>query len=238
MLCIAMELMTSTGALSFLSILVAVIVVVVSYFGLARASSSCWKGIETGGFPAAEIDAYRKGLHVTISTKFGGSKNSLVYERAKQATTYLRDIGVKVYNPNTAIDEGLWDDGKGGNAAWLLHFREDGLLETLKAKGFVLQLQTTFGEKSDMQKAEEGIATEIGKSGVPVIGISGVQDECFGMFEREILFALDLAHRQWKSGKICNGVQSTEDVERYIGLENAILYDIYNKMKEETDKCP
>jgi hypothetical protein len=129
------------------------------------------------------------GMHVVISTKFGGG----YLEVSKRVKTALQALGCTVYNPNT--------DNKLGENGWLKSFNLN-LNSVAKKKGFVFQLQQGEARmKSDMQEAEEMLA-ENWKGGVPKIG-AYIPDD--GEYNDQLLRvdawkAIQCARRQWAQG--------------------------------------
>merc|ERR1711862_542700 len=96
-----------------------------------------------------------------------------------------------------------------GQSNWLLSFRES-LKKSKETQGFVFQIQAgMFRDKSDMQKAEEDMAKEIEKTGVPRIGCAesgqlGMPLELRAM--QYVLMAKQRAEGQWSRGRIEDSV--------------------------------
>ena len=138
--------------------------------------------------------------HVTLSTKYEG--NALAFSvKAKEA---LESFGFTVYNPNTDCPHKEGDKVKGASN-WLRAFRES-LGKSYRTHGFVVQLQQDgTRERSDMQVAEEDMASETRKHGVPVMGIYG------SIGGSEVPKALVLARNQWASGECEAQAAKVED---------------------------
>ena len=133
------------------------------------------------------------GMHVVLSTKFGGGKGGVYFDVSVRAKTALEALGCTVYNPNT--------DNKLGDNGWLKSFNLN-LNSVAEKKGFVFQLQQGRARmKSDMQEAEEMLA-ENWKGGVPKIG-AYIPDD--GEYNDQLLRvdawkAIQCARRQWAKG--------------------------------------
>mmetsp|Transcript_8723 Transcript_8723/g.22471 ORF Transcript_8723/g.22471 Transcript_8723/m.22471 type:complete len:142 (-) Transcript_8723:377-802(-) len=82
-------------------------------------------------------------------------------------------MGLTKYSPNTDCEQKEGDEQKGASN-WLRSFRDNGLKRSKETRGFVVQLQEdTKRERSDMQVAEQEMAGEVVRTGVPVIGMYG-----------------------------------------------------------------
>ena len=136
--------------------------------------------------------AQRDRPHITLSTKFadGGLERSIETKEVLE-----KDWGFTVYNPNTDCEHKPGDKQK-GQSNWLRSFRENGLDKCFRTGGFVVQLQEDSNRhRSDMQVAEEEMATETRKHGLPIIGIY------HSAASGDVARALALARRQWSSGR-------------------------------------
>jgi len=133
------------------------------------------------------------GMHVVLSTKYGGGEG-FYFDVSVRTKTALEALGCTVYNPNTDNDMGM--DG------WLLRF-EKGLDSVEPTKGFVYQIQQGgWGArmKSLMQQAEENMGN---KWGVPKIG-AFIKEGGAGYSDPELRedawAAIQCARRQWAQG--------------------------------------
>lgn len=147
-------------------------------------------------------------MHVTLSTRFSGPW----LEISKAYAVALTRQGCTVYNPNTDCEHKP-GDSEAGKSNWLLSFRENGLRRSKATQGFVLQLQYRHDrEKTDMQLAEEGMAFDFDRTGIPRIGVyvtdvqlelahtSFATREISEAIALEISEAIALAQAQWKDG--------------------------------------
>ena len=144
------------------------------------------------------------GMHVVLSTKFGGGKGGVYFDVSVRAKTALEALGCTVYNPNT--------DNKLGDNGWLKSFNLN-LNSVAEKKGFVFQLQQGRARmKSDMQEAEEMLA-ENWKGGVPKIGAYIPDSGKYGdaTLRADAWAAIQCARRQWAQG-VRPDVEPAEDL--------------------------
>ena len=134
------------------------------------------------------------GMHVVLSTKFGGGEG-VYFDVSKRAKTALEALGCTVYNPNTDNPLDMGNDG------WLLSFNKN-LDSVAEKKGFVYQLQQGKArERSKMQEAEE-MNAQNWKGGVPKIGAYIPDNGEYGDTDLrgEAWAAIQCARRQWAQG--------------------------------------
>jgi hypothetical protein len=151
------------------------------------------------------------GMHVVLSTKYGGGKG-IYFDVSKRAKAALQALGCSVYNPNT--DNTLGDDG------WLKSFNKN-LDSVAEKEGFVYQLQQGKArERSQMQEAEE-MNAQNWKGGVPKIGAYIPDDGHYGdgiydvdTVRRDAWAAIRCARRQWAQG-VRLEVELAEELEGY-----------------------
>jgi len=142
------------------------------------------------------------GMHVVISTKYGGGKG-VYFDASVRAKTALQALGCSVYNENTDNDMG--DDG------WLLSFNKN-LDSVAEKKGFVYQLQQGQArEKSLMQEAQE-MNAQNWKGGVPKIGafIPDNREYSDEKVRQDVVNAIKEAKRQWAYGVELSVVNAEE----------------------------
>ena len=64
----------------------------------------------------------------------------------------------------------------------------------METRGFVWQLQpTSMRVRSDMQEAEQDMATDVMRKGLPIVGTYATPNE------RDLTNALDIARQQWEA---------------------------------------
>eukprot|EP01047_Picozoa_sp_COSAG01_P073023 COSAG01_NODE_11779_length_1860_cov_3.831346_1_plen_421_part_00 len=136
-------------------------------------------------------------IHITFSTQFKDG----AFERSIEAGEALRRFGCfSFYNPNTDCPDTRTQAQKDAGAPkgasnWLEEFRTS-LKRSRATCGFVWQLQPDQQrERSSMQVAEQEMAMEVERRGVPVVGTYAEPDNS------DITCALDIALRQWEAGQ-------------------------------------
>jgi hypothetical protein len=158
---------------------------------LAAASAAEWRSLR-GDPPTKE-----SLIHITFSTQFKDG----AFERSIKAGEALRKFGCfSFYNPNTDCPDTRTQaqtaaGAQKGASNWLEEFRTS-LKRSRATCGFVWQLQPDGRrERSSMQVAEQEMALEVERRGVPVVGTYG------GTTDGDITCALDIALRQWEAGQ-------------------------------------